>query len=271
MGKYLLAVLAATAVGAGFAAADDDARKKYVEHLAKKHAAAKRSLADAATAQRARADARDTSTAARLDWIRADYEKDVTRVEIEMKDARALLAANREAPVNGTFLFKKNPVTGAYTIHHDTEDAKAGAVKIAQEGVESAEKKLGEAKTRVPATNPPASKSDPEPVGEPPLVAQLPADGASISVGQIGAFVTKAGPMQGKVSKIVDEKNILVKTAKYLLWVETPSKGMADGKPFAFDGVYEVVGTKKHNTQTLYHLRPFALTDKELKAIRDAK
>ena len=257
-------LVAATVLVGSTAMAADDARKKYVEALVKRNAETRAAAGRAAEAVNAKEAARMAAARDEATTERQKLEKAVAAQEKVMGDAAALLAANRFGPVTGEFFFKKDPVTGAYTIRHDTEEGKAAGVKLAQEGLDYAAKKLDAVKAKLYTAPPSPSDSPVATARSSPLITSLPADGNSISTGQIGQFA-----MAGKVSKVIDDKTLLVKTAKYTLWVEAPSKGMADGRPFAIDGVYEVVGTKKYNSRTLFHLRPFSpLTEKELKAIR---
>jgi len=260
MFRFLVPVLflaATTAFAAG------DARKKYVQALVEKNAEVRRVAVMVADAVNAKEAARVAAARGEATSERQKLEKAVAAQEKVMGDAVALLHANRTGPVTGVFFFKKDPETGAYTIRHDTEAGKVAGVKLAQEGVEYAAKRLDAVKAKVYTAPSDPTESPLVTAQSGPLITSLPADGNSISTGQIGTFA-----MTGKVSKVIDGKNIHVKTAKYTLWVEAPSVGMADGRPFTFDGVYEVVGTKKYNSRTLFHLRPFApLTKRELKAI----
>ncbi len=184
--------------------------------------------------------------------------KAVERLEAELGEAAVRLAAEKGGEITGVNFFKKDAKTGKYTVRHASPAAKKIAVERAEANIAADEKALDKAKAAVG-------------VG-PPLLAHATADASRISVGMIGLFsFNDRGPMQGKISEIIDGNNMLVRNAKYTLWVEAPTKGLVDNKEFAFSEIYEVAGTKKHFGQTMYHFRPFALTDKELKAIRDAK
>lgn len=212
--------------------ADDAARKKYIEECAARYKEAKSRVAGPAA-------------------LELDKRKR------ELLEAHEVLEATEKGEIStGVNYAKKDAKTGKWVVRHSSEKSKAAAVAKAKTTVEDAGKAFADAKAKAESV-------------EPSAASWAMVRTTDFEVGQIGVFSFNGrDPATGKVWRIVDGKNMVVQMGKLDVWVEAPTKGLADGKDFALEGIYEIVGTKKNFGSTYYHFRPSNFTQQELRMIK---
>ena len=85
------------------------------------------------------------------------------------------------------------------------------------------------------------------------------------AAGTIGLGSTDEIPPVAEVLQVIDKQNVLVLMGDVTLWLETDTKGLADGATMKLAGIcWHVVGTKTYDgvdgaQKTVYHLKPIAV------------